>query len=147
MINQPIITLIPEENKVMLIEDYILEHNNIKIVVPKYFKSDGASIPWYGQRLTYTPFHPLCLGPAIAHDWLDINHQVSFKDAANILYDLLILNDANRIKSKIIYKSVLFGGRKYWDHTQKDIESVRELYEMCRKSERFNEYHFPEYLI
>ncbi len=141
---QPSVAPVPGEDKVMVLDDYIVRYGNVKIVVPAFFKSDGASIPWYGQRATYSKWHPKVLGPAIVHDWLDYNHQVKFEFAAQILRDLLIANGANKFKSKLIYRAVMFGGRQFWDHKKEDIKFLKELYCFCKDSPNFEEYKFPK---
>lgn len=143
------LTVVPlgYEDRYIVLDDYQVVYGNLRIVVPNYFRFDGASIPSIGWQLTYTPFHPKVLVAACVHDWLYTNHQVGRAMADKIFYDLLIMNGANAIKAKLMYCAVRIFGGSHWGYTDKEIRRLEELYTMCKYSLRFDEYHFPVGLL
>ena len=144
MLNQPNLSPVPEENKYVLLDDYEAKYGDIKIVVPGYFTFDGASIPFFGWISTYTPFHPDVMAAAIIHDWLYKNHQVDRKTTDRIFYDRLILNGANKIKSKLMYNAVKFAAGPCWGISEKEKKDIGMLYTLIKNNKDFEEYCFPE---
>jgi len=141
--HQPSLCPVPQHDKYYLLNDYPVKYGNIKITVPAMFIFDGASIPWFAWLSTYTPFHPDVMGPAVVHDWLYLNHQTVRNVADEIFYDLLILNGANIVKSKLMYKAVKLAGKTYWKHDRQDYDKLLQLYILTRTRPNFKEYHFP----
>ena len=70
MIEQPKLSPVPKLKLYILLEDYPAVYGDMKILIPKGFVFDGASIPFIGWLPTYTPFHPLVMASAICHDWI-----------------------------------------------------------------------------
>ena len=58
MLKQPSLTPVPDQNKYELSRDYEIEVMGVDIVVPKFFRYDGASIPAPAWQFTFSPFHP-----------------------------------------------------------------------------------------
>lgn len=147
MIMQPNLTPVPSRNQYCLLDDYACEYDGVKIVVPEYFLFDGASIPWFGWFSTFTPFHPDVMAAAIIHDWLFVNHQVDFDTANQIFYDRLIENGTNKTKSKLMYKAVCLGAKKYWTPGVEKIDALTLLHSLIKTNDQFEDYHFPIELL
>lgn len=143
MLIQPNLSPVPQKNTYWLLDDYSVKYGDITITVPACFSFDGASVPWFGQVSTYTPFHPDCMAPALIHDWLYLNHQTVRTVADQIFYDLLISNGANPTKSKLMYQAVKLAGGNYWARNKKDRAKLFLLLAMCKKSVTFEAYRFP----
>jgi len=58
----------------------------------------ARTIPSLGWQAVYTPFDPIVMPPALVHDWLYSNHQVSKEDADTILRQLLKGNGVPSLK-------------------------------------------------
>ena len=142
--NQPSLSPVPEKDLFVVDYDFVVKLDNLNIVVPGYFLTDGASIPKIARPFTYEPFHPRVLAAAVVHDWLYHNHQFTREKTDKILYDLLIINHANDIKAGMIHEAVRRFGGWYWDNDPDDMVKLAQLYCLAKKSPRFTEYHFPE---
>jgi len=140
---QPNLSPVPWEDQYYLNDDYTIMYGDIKIVVPWAFTFDGASIPSIGWRLTYTPFHPKVMAPALTHDWPYLTHQVPREVADQMFYDRLILNGADPKKARWMHWAVEKFGGAHWERNQKDIKKLQKLYPLIKDSPRFNEYCFP----
>ena len=140
--HQPTIIPVPEKRKHMFLDDYSITVQGVKITVPGYFLF-SASVPLVGWGITYNPHDPVVNMPAGVHDWLAYNHQVSFDKTNDIFHELLIGNGANPIKAKTMYWAVQ-KFKFWWELKEEDIDYLKFLYQMVRKSPRFDEYHFPE---
>jgi len=118
MLPQPKLTPRPLENLYELLEDYTyictIDGKRIEIAVPARFLYNGASIPAVGWIITYTPFHPDVMAPALVHDYLYINHVVDREAADSILYQMLIDNGVTRTTAEIMFQAVRVGGSGYW---------------------------------
>jgi len=144
---QPNLSPVPMNDQYALLDDYSIKYGNTKITVPEFFIYDGASIPSFGWLVTYTPFHPDIMAPALIHDWLYVNHQLTRGMADQILYDLMILNGANKTKAKLMYQAVRIGGGAAWDNSDEDIKKIMLLYSLCKLNNSFDEYHFPVHIV
>jgi hypothetical protein len=79
------------------------------IVVPKWFQTDFASVPWYGQFAVNTD------GPtaraAIVHDWLyAVGEKDKRKDADDIFYRAMLKWGVSEFEANIAYQAVRTGG-------------------------------------
>lgn len=92
-----------EKDRYMLVEDYKFELPLISGVIPKGFKTDGASVPrifW----IAYPPNRPEYLSAAVIHDYLCIQAVKSddiegmYKIADQSLYDAMILLGVRKSK-------------------------------------------------
>jgi len=140
---QPILKPIPNRDMYMLYSDYSINVDGHSILVPQYFEFDGASIPRIGWQITYTPFDPDVMMPALIHDWLYYNHQVGRKEADEIFYKLLIKNGASNSKSNIMYQAVRIGGSFAWDNDAEDDKAMAQLYLKVANHEQLPRYKFP----
>ena len=147
MIEQPKLSPVPKLKLYILLKDYPAVYGDMKILIPKGFVFDGASIPFIGWLPTYTPFHPLVMASAICHDWIFLNHQTDQKTADQILYDRLVLNGASPFKSKLMYRAVRIGGGLFWQPGADKIKDLQTLYDSCKNSLDFDLYQFPVDLV
>ncbi|WP_298331446.1 DUF1353 domain-containing protein [Asticcacaulis sp.] len=81
------------------------------VVVPKWFRTDFASVPWFGQFAVNTD------GPtiraAIVHDWLyAIGEPGKRQDADDIFYRAMRKWGVSEIEARIAYNAVRTGGEK-----------------------------------
>jgi len=108
---QPILKPVPQENKYILVQDYLVEFDDISFSIPKGFIFDGASIPVYARAISYSPFHPDVMASAIVHDYLYVYCPVDKKTADRVFYDRLLLNGVKKHKAKMMYQAVKMFGK------------------------------------
>jgi len=142
-LKQPNLSPVPEHNLYCLLDDYEFKYNDIKIVVPEYYMFNGASIPAIAWQITFTPFHPDVIAPALIHDWCYTNEQVDRETADKIFYDMLILNNADKIKAKAMHKAVRTFGASSYGMNDKKQKAMNLLYLLIRKNDNFDDYCFP----
>lgn len=147
MIPQPEIRPVPSKAMVRLLDDYTVICRGHRIVVPVAFCFDGASVPPQGWHATYTPWHPVVLGPACVHDWIYCSHQVSRAEADLILYDLLIANGADSHRAWLMREAVEMFGRWAWEYNREDRRKLEVLFRVIRLRANFAEYCFPMEVI
>jgi len=149
VIVQPVIRPIPGRRMVRLVADYAVEALGHRIVVPAAFRYDGASVPPIGWRATYTPFHPVVLGPASAHDWCYISHCIPRDQADDVLYDLLLRNGADDKRAWLMWWAVTEFGASAWEWKDRDLYELRLLWRILRRraSDRLELYGFPIHII
>lgn len=147
MIPQPETRPVPAKAMVRLLDDYAVICRGHRIVVPVAFRFDGASIPSQGWHATYTPWHPVVLGPACIHDWLYCSHQVERTEADLIFHELLIANGASLYRAWLMREAVEMFGGWAWEYSDEDIKKLRTLYRLVRRRKNFEEYCFPMTLI
>ncbi|ESQ80481.1 DUF1353 domain-containing protein [Asticcacaulis sp. YBE204] len=81
------------------------------IVVPKWFQTDFASVPWYGQMAVNT--NGPTIRAAIIHDWLyAIGEPGKRKDADDIFYYAMRKWGVSEIEARIAYNAVRQGGER-----------------------------------
>jgi len=112
--------------------------------VPAGLDIDGASVPPFGWILTYTPWHPIVLGPSIPHDWLYLTHAVTRAEADLQFYEMLLENGADEDRAEAMYSAVKIAGRYFWTQTEADIRRLHFMRGMCRGRLQFESYGFPE---
>lgn len=84
-----------------------------EFVIPRYFKTDFASIPRFFWRVLFYPTHPKAVRAAAAHDYIYRVHPDGWtrEEADLMFYHLLIEDEMPRIVAWIAYKGVrMFGG-------------------------------------
>jgi hypothetical protein len=143
MIKQPSLTPIPHENKYELARDYEIQAEGVEIVVPRHFRYDGASIPGPAWQLTYTPFHPDVMVPALIHDWMYYNHQEDREVADDVFYRLLKDNGVSNLMANVMWGAVRTGGGLFWDNDEEDEEFLLKLCKKVRERPNFDRYKFP----
>ena len=146
-LKQPFLVPHAIDDNYELSRDYRLEIEGVTVVVPKYFRFDGASIPAPAWLFSYTPFHPDVLLPSLIHDWLYYNHQTDRDTADDIFYALLRGNGVSNLMANAMWGAVKVGGGLVWDNDEEDDEMLVRL---CRKVYRrpnFDRYRFPDEII
>ena len=137
LIEQPILKPYNKQhNTYQLVEDYkYVSDAGIEIIVPKYFISDGATIPRCLWSIIYSPFLPKIIGPAIVHDWNYFSNFVSFEEANEIFDEMLLKNGANPTKVKIIKLFVdIFG----YSHYKQTPEKSKKFFDFIKRLEKIN---------
>jgi len=80
------------------------------IVVPKWYVTDFASVPWYGQGVI-DPQGPTARA-AIVHDWLyTIGEPGKRQEADDIFYRAMIAFGVDTFHAKVAYDAVRAGGQ------------------------------------
>jgi len=144
---QPTLVSVPDENKYELVIDYEIVVDGTEIVVPKYFRYDGASIPAPAWQLTFSPFHPDVMLPSLIHDWVFYNHQINRDALDEIFYRLLRDNGVNYLKANTMWAAVRATGGIFWDNDDEDNNMLLELCIKVRDSPNFERYKFPQTTI
>ncbi len=147
MLKQPTLTPHSQENKYELVRDYEIEVEGVKIVVPKFFRYDGASIPAVAWQLTFSPFHPDVMLPSLIHDWLFYNHQEDQDTTDDIFYRLLRDNGVNYLKASTMWAAVRTGGKLFWDNDREDKAMLVSLCKKVKGRPNFSRYKFPQEII
>ncbi len=81
--------------------------------IPRYFKTDFASVPRFFWRVLFYPTHPKAVRAAVAHDYIYRVHPEGWtrKEADLMFYDLLVEDNMPKFVAWMAYKGVrLFGG-------------------------------------
>jgi len=149
VIAQPVIRPIPGRNMMRLVEDYEVTSLGHRIVAPGGFRSDGASIPPIGWHATYTPWHPVVLGPAVMHDWCYLSHVIPREIADDVFYDVLLRNGADETRAWLMVWAVAEYGGPAWEWQDRDLYELRLLWRILRRraSDRLELYGFPADII
>lgn len=93
----------------MLLRPFVFTHGNVEIMVPKYFRTDFASIP-RGMRWLVTG-HNKTRKPAVIHDFLYRNGIGTRKDADLVFRTGMRGEGIPAWKRNLCYRAVrLFGG-------------------------------------
>jgi hypothetical protein len=148
------IKLVPSRNEFSqaweyeLLEDIEIEFRGQHIVVPRHFSYDGASVPWVAWQAIYTPFDPIVMGPALAHDWLYANHQLDRELADKLLKVLLRENGVPEYKVAIIFRAVDLFGEAAWENSDYDLGYLRWLYRRLQdEGADVARYRFPPEVV
>lgn len=147
MLKQPKLQPSALTNKYELTWDFEIEVNGVDIVVPKYFRYDGATIPAAAWQITFTPFHPDVMMPSLVHDWLFYNHQVDRETTDDILYKLLLQNGVDNLRANMIWGAVRAAGGFFWDNDEDDKNMLRRLCKLVKNRDNFDRYQFPQEII
>ena len=109
--------LLSDGRTARIIEEYIIELNNDKIIIPVGFETDFASVPrifWF-----FIPPWGRYSVPAVIHDFLYKTGEVSRKKADKIFKKLMEELNINPFKINIIYSAVRIWGWIEWDKERK----------------------------
>lgn len=81
------------------------------VVVPKWFRTDFASVPWFGQFAVNT--NGPTIRAAIVHDWLyAIGEPGKRQEADDIFYRAMRKWGVSEIEARIAYNAVRQGGER-----------------------------------
>lgn len=111
---QPVILFNQTKNgrKLFTLEEefpYCDAETGLVIVVPKWYVTDFASVPWYGQAVI-DPQGPTARA-AIIHDWLYAVGQPGKRELADdIFYRAMIKFGVDEMHARIAYNAVRTGG-------------------------------------
>lgn len=144
---QPTLIPVPHTEKYEVVRDFEVQVENITVVVPRFFRYDGASIPAPAWQIIHSPFNPLVMGPALVHDWLYYNHQVDRETADDIFEALLRQNGVESGKRFVMWAAVRTAGNLYWDNDSYDIEDMIRLCRKVQGRKNFNKYCFPQDVV
>ena len=147
MLRQPSFTPHSLENKYELVQDFEITVEGVDIVVPKFFRYDGASIPAVAWQLTFSPFHPDVMLPSLVHDWLFYNHQENQDITDEIFYRLLRDNGVNYLKANTMWAAVRTAGELFWDNDREDKAMLIALCKKVKARPNFSRYKFPQAII
>jgi hypothetical protein len=95
-----------------------------RLVVPRPFSYDGATVPWFAQLPMFTPYDPQVMRAACVHDWLYTYHVVSRERADQLLRDLLIDDGLDYHKAWAIHRAVRTFGRSAWANNKAELAYV-----------------------
>lgn len=124
----------PNKRGFDLLEDFVfVAANGKKYSVPRGYWYDGATIPPILWQITYSPFDPIVLPAAAAHDFLFTSKILSREAANETLEKLLLENNASTIKTRIIKKGVDMFSASYWEDTHQDRLYVEALKQRIRQ--------------
>ena len=109
----------PQRGRIIILKEpdgLLVQWNGKKIVVPKNFESDGASVPRFFWRWVFPPNDERALKAAIAHDFIYRNHPAGWtkSEADKMFYDLLIAEGMPKRYARRAYYGVKFFGGSAW---------------------------------
>jgi len=141
--NQPTLRPAPAYDHYEVARDFQPDGISQEIVVPKWFRYDGASIPAAAWQLTYTPYHPDVMTASVVHDWLYYNHQVERDVADDLFYDILRANGVGTLIASTMWGAVKSFGGLFWDNDDADVQYLVSLCARLRGRPNFDRYRFP----
>lgn len=112
--------------KIELIEDLVYTDIHLgKVIVPKGFRSDLASIPNVVQNIIpkVGPYD----GAATVHDWLYCIQTTTRAEADHIFLRIMKASKVNYITRYTIFWAVRLFAKFAWDLSKKDIAKYRRI--------------------
>ena len=93
-----------------------IKWNGKEVIVPRYFKSDGASVPRFFWRLVFPSSDTKAIRAAFAHDYIYRMHPDGWtkEDADRMFHDLLIADGVSKFRAWLAYKGVSWFGGWAW---------------------------------
>ncbi|WP_137937580.1 DUF1353 domain-containing protein [Chitinivorax sp. B] len=130
---QPQLSPWPEAEHYRLLADYEIDTPFGLVNIPSHFHYDGASVPALAWQVTYTPFHPDVMAPALVHDWLYYTHHIaghaiSRDNADDTLEDLLRRNGVGSAKRRMMIAAVKLAGGAVWDNNEEDRMVLKNVF-------------------
>ncbi len=109
----PVLVPVPERELYRLDNNWYYNVGEYRFIIEKGFEYDGASIPAWAWRATYSPFNPIVMTAALMHDHLCIlqPQMVNYIAAADHFRDNLV--HANPTKRALMHRAVLIGGPRW----------------------------------
>jgi hypothetical protein len=109
--------VLPNGINEILMVDFHFEWKGQKYTIPRGFVTDGASVPWFFQRLL--PRQGRYFAAAVIHDYLYWSGLLSRKEA-----DLVLLEFSKRLRvgwidRHMLYRGVRIGGWVAWGQYRK----------------------------
>ena len=97
--------------------EYVYNHKNTLITIPKDFIYDGASIPKILWSITTAPFTSSVDNAACVHDYIyskECTLDIDRKAADTILYDILLENGIDKVRATLAFFVVRIFGQFSW---------------------------------
>lgn len=85
----------------------------IKWIVPEDSVVDGASIPRFMWRFIGSPFVGKYRRASVVHDLYCVTKSKPHSDVHKMFYEAMICDGVSKVKAKVMYYSVKFGGPKW----------------------------------
>lgn len=139
---QPLTQAVPENGTYMIMADFVTPYG----VTPAGFEIDGASIPWWGWHLTYTPFDPVVIGAAAWHDYGCLVGCYDWDTLAKQFHDICMMNGANGFKAHLMLSALQSVEWMYWRNAKELEKKLHYMYQMCRGRIEFPAYKFPAWI-
>ncbi len=93
------------------------------IQVPRGFRSNGSSQPWFLWSLLGGPFGD-ALGAGLIHDYLYRTAIYSRADSDLIFREALIVDGVSKVKAELMYEGVHWRGQNAWENNAR----LRHIY-------------------
>lgn len=93
-----------------------IKWNGREFIIPRYFHSDGCSVPRIFWDSISPAINPKTLRAALAHDYIYRTHPEGWTkaDADQMFYDLMVADGFPKFRAWIAYTAVkLFGGHAW----------------------------------
>lgn len=111
----------------LLMSDFVVYIDGIKIIIPVGFITDLASVPW-GFRNTFYPGDPQTAAASLIHDFFYAAEILKRIESDRVFYAVLIYVGVDGPKEKPMFLAVyLFGWGTYRKHTADSVKKIREL--------------------
>lgn len=93
-----------------------IKWNGREFVIPRYFQSDGASVPKFMWDSISPQVHPKTLRAALAHDYIYRTQPEGWtkEDADKMFYDLMVEDGFSKFRAWLAYKGVSWFGDLAW---------------------------------
>ncbi len=117
-------------------EDFLVDFEGHKILVPWLLQSDGASIPQAFWSEIGSPYLPIYIFGALPHDKVYLSHEIPRADADRMLWYILRQCGVPKIKANIIYDAVHEFGASHWDNDENDLGYIKVLTDKIKTSGR-----------
>ncbi len=133
----------PATDRYVLVRDFRVVTSIHTVWVPEGFPYDGASIPAAVWTIAYTPFSPIVMAAAAAHDWLYHTHAVERGDADRILREILLRDGVSSELARSMYLAVRLVGGNYWDNNDEDLALLNALWARHKDRPDVAKFEFP----
>ena len=112
----------------LLMSDFIVYIDGIKIIIPAGFITDLASVPW-GFRNTFYPGDHQTAAASLIHDFFYAAEILKRTESDKVFYAVLIYVGVDGPKEKPMFLAVFFfGWGTYRKHTADSIKKIRDLF-------------------
>lgn len=116
---------ITKEFKKALTKDFFFSINGKTYIIPKGFRTDGASIPWWLIWL-YNRFDPDVLNSAVIHDWFYYNGFFTRARTDKIFLACMRYEKVRPSKRRAFYRAVRLFASKPWNKYRKALKKKKQ---------------------
>lgn len=118
----------------VLLEDFKYHaRSGEEFVVPRWFITDLASIPWLVQPMFDDVEHREA---GVVHDWLYCTQLVSRQRADELFREMVEVLGCGTTRSGLMYAGLRAGGWSHWDNTLKGAKQEDFAWEFMSRAER-----------